>query len=330
MSTNWDLLGHEWAVELLQGQLAQSRLRHAYLFTGPNGIGRRSLALRLSQALNCSNPPTAGDFCGECRACRGFAKMQHADLLLLERQEGDREIKVAAVRELSRSLSRTPFEAKYQVALLRNFEEASEESANALLKTLEEPNPSVLLFLTAPDADSLPETIVSRCELIRLRPVPIAELATDLSERNGIEPERARLLASLSSGRPGYAISLHEQSEALEQRSQWLDAGHEMLSANRIQRFAFAEQASKDRESLRALLLVWLSFWRDVLLRAGRSSAALANPDREEQVETLAEQLPLSAAHGALRAIERTLDQLSTNVNARLALEVLLLDLPNL
>src|SRR5690606_3834354 len=90
---NWGLLGHEWAVDLLRKQIASGRQRHAYLFAGAHGVGRRTLALRLAQALNCTQAPAPGEFCGQCRACRGFARAQHVDLLLVERQEGDREIK---------------------------------------------------------------------------------------------------------------------------------------------------------------------------------------------------------------------------------------------
>ena len=330
MAEHWDLLAHAWAVRLLQGQITAGRLRHAYLFTGPAGVGRRTLALRLAQAQNCTNPPAPGEFCGACRACRGFAGMQHPDLLLLERQEGDREIKIDAVRELARSLSRTPLEARFQVALLLNFEQASPGAANALLKTLEEPSPSVLLCLTAPDIDSLPETIVSRCEVIRLRPAPISQLAKELTAHLNLEPNRAELLANLSGGRPGLALHLNGQPGALEHRAEWLQACQQLLSAKRTERFAFAEKASKDREGLRSLLLVWLSFWRDVLLRSARSSSRVSNPDWEEQLSALARRLTPQAARLAVSAIERTLEQLTTNVNARLAMEVLLLELPTL
>lgn len=330
MPENWDLLGHHWAVDLLKRQLTEGRVRHAYLFAGPQGVGRRTLALRLAQALNCTAAPAPGEFCGECRACRGFARMQHADLLVVERQEGDREIKVGALRELSRSLSRTPLEARFQIALLLNLQEASEEAANALLKTLEEPNPSVVLCLTALDADSLPATIVSRCELIRMRPLPSQELAAGLQTRTDLSADRATLIASISRGLPGLALRMVEDTSLLEKRETWLSAGEELLSASRVQRFAYAEKASKDRDALRGQLLVWLSFWRDVLLKSGQSSASLANPDRAALIQTLAAQLPVPAAHAALAAIERTLAQLETNVNARLAMEVLLLDLPSL
>ncbi|MEX1248950.1 MAG: hypothetical protein WEA61_10765 [Anaerolineales bacterium] len=328
MRVNWNLLGHDWAVELLSGQIAAKRLRHAYLFTGPAGVGRRTLALRLAQALNCTAPPSPGEFCGVCRPCKGFARMQHPDLLLLERQEGDREIKVGVVRELSRQLSRTPLEARYQIALLLDFHQASEEAANALLKTLEEPNPSVLICITAPDIDSLPETIVSRCEVMRLRSMPLRQLANDLVRILGIEQAHADALAALSAGLPGLAIRLHENPAEQDQRAQWLESCEQLLAADRVQRFAFAERASKDREGLRSLLLVWLSFWREVLLRAGRSSAASSNPLRKDRLDALAERLGMQAARQCVTALENTLDQLNTNVNARLALEVLLLEFP--
>lgn len=330
MPANWDLIGHEWAVQLLRGQIAGGQVRHAYLFTGADGIGRRTLALRLAQALNCTHPPGPGDFCGECRACRGFAAMQHSDLYTIERQEGDKEIKVGAVRELSRALSRTPLEVRYQVGLLLDFEQASEEAANAMLKTLEEPNPSVILCMTATDTDSIPGTIASRCEIVRLRPVAATELAAALQTRWQIDAARAQLLASISGGRPGEALRLHQEPDVLDQRAEWLDACDALLAANRVDRFAFAEKASKDRETLRSLLLVWLSFWRDVLLRVAHSSTSVANVDREARLKDLASHLSLEAARGWVTSLERTLEQLNTNVNARLALEVLLLELPSL
>ncbi|MQC26626.1 MAG: DNA polymerase III subunit delta' [Chloroflexi bacterium] len=330
IAENWGLLGHTWAVELLKGQITGDGLRHAYLFTGPNGVGRRTLALRLAQAVNCENPPSAAEFCGECRACRGFAQMGHPDLHLVQVEEGDRDIKVEAVRELSRMLALTPYESPYQIALLLNFEQASVHAANALLKTLEEPAGRVLLLLTAESAEALPETIASRCEEIRLRPVPVEALAKGLAEGWGIPAERARLLASLSGGRPGYALQLQQEPEALAQRTEWLDEVTGLLSQGRVARFAYAEALSKDRDQLREALLVWLSLWRDVLLTVGQAEGALANVDRAAEVAALAGQLDLGRAWQVVAAIEGTLELLGTNVNARLATEALLLKMPQI
>lgn len=330
LNTNWGMLGHEWAVNLLRRQIADGRLGHAYLFTGPLGVGRRSLALRLAQAVNCTQPPAPGELCGECRACRGFGRGQHPDLLLVERQEGDREIKIDALRGLTRSLSRTPLEARFQVALILNFHHASEEAANALLKTLEEPNPSVILCLTALDADSIPATVVSRCEVLRLRPLPPAELAPALQTSLGVDAGQASLLASVSQGLPGLAIRMQQTPSLLESRSAWLDGLQRLLPANRVQRFAFADKASKDRPELRNMLLVWLSYWRDVLVSASGASIPLANTDRAAEISSLGQKIGFADAANALQAIERAITQLETNVNARLALEVLLLELPSL
>ncbi len=331
MVANWNLLGHEWAVRLLKGQVASGNFRHAYLFTGADGLGRRTLALRLAQALNCTNPPALGEFCGVCRACQGFARGKHADLLITGLQEGDREIKIDAVRELRRSLARTPLEAKVQMGLLLDFQLANDEANNALLKTLEEPNASVILCLTAPDADSLPETIVSRCEVLRLRPMAIDQLAASLAGQLSIKPEEAKLLASLSRGCPGQALQLGQDLALRKRREEWLKVGEEMLFSNRVQRFAFAAKISKDRQALLGLLLTWLSFWNDVVIKINHSSAPVSNADKEELLSTLSARLTPRVAQRTLQATARSLTQLTqTNVNARLAIEGLLLQIPTL
>lgn len=330
MANAWKLLGHDWAVNLLRGQIAQDRLSHAYLFTGPQGVGRRTLALSLAKAVNCQDPPAAGDFCDECRACRGFAKMGHPDLHIVQLQEGDRDIKVDAVREMARMLALTPYESNYQIALLLNFERASVHAANALLKTLEEPARNVLLLLTAESAESLPATIASRCEQLRLRPVPVDSLAQGLVEQRQLDEVHAQLLARVSGGRPGYALQLNEEPELLAQREKWLEDLNDLLGQGRVERFAYAEQLSKDREALRQTLVVWLSMWRDLLLRSGAAAGPISNLDRESDLASLAGSLSLSNVRDGLAAIEETLEALGGNANARLALESLLLKLPKI
>lgn len=164
---DWRILGHRWAVDLLAEHTAHGGLRHAYLFTGPSGVGRRTLALRLAQAVNCLQPPTPGGLCGACAACTRLEKMQHPDLAVIQAEQVGGTLKVDQVRELQRSLSLAPYEANYRVALMLRFEEAHPGAANALLKTLEEPAPKVLILLTAESVESLLPTIVSRCELLQ-------------------------------------------------------------------------------------------------------------------------------------------------------------------
>ncbi|KAA3646258.1 MAG: DNA polymerase III subunit delta' [Chloroflexi bacterium] len=329
MPPNWNLLGHTWAVELLKGHLQRGAPRHAYLFTGPQGVGRRTLALRFAQALNAENSAQPGDIDPEHIRSQQIERMQHPDLFVVERQEGDRDIKVDAVRALQHSLALAPYEAPYRVALLRDFEHASNSAQNAMLKTLEEPPGRVVLLVTAESAEALLPTITSRCEVLRLRPLALDIVSQGLQEQWGLPVEQAELLAHISGGRPGYALHLHNNPEILEARSTWLDEQQGLLAAPRRTRFDYAEGLAKDKDSLQAVLLVWLSFWRDVLLRTAQAAAPLANPDRAAEIDQLSQHLDLNRAKAVVAAIERTLGLLKSNANARLATEVLLLDLPS-
>ena len=205
---NWDMLGHEWAVNLLREHVAQGNFRHAYLITGPQGVGRRTLALRFAQALNCPQPLSPGEPCRTCRTCTQIESMQHPDLTVVQAERVGSVLRADQVRDLLPSLSLAPYQARYRFALFLRFEEANHFAANALLKTLEEPPERVILVLTAESAESLLPTIVSRCEMIRLRALNLDTLTTGLQDRWGIPAEDARLFAHLSNGRAGYALKL--------------------------------------------------------------------------------------------------------------------------
>jgi DNA polymerase-3 subunit delta' len=331
-NTPWNILGHEWAVNLLCQHVAQDRLRHAYLLTGPQGVGRRTLALRLAQAVNCPQPAAPGVPCMACRTCTQIERMQHPDLAVVQAEQVGGTLKVDQVRELQHSLALAPYEARHRIALLLRFEEAHPSAANALLKTLEEPPGQTILLLTASDAESLLPTIVSRCEVLRLRPLPIEQAAEGLQERWQVPADSARLLAHLAGGRPGYALNLYQQPERMEQRTAWLEMLYEALPASRAQRFALIEDLAKNKEhfkeQLSQILRAWLPLWRDVMLVTAGSSAPLLNPDQEASVQNIASALDLKTAQQAIVHIENTLERLDRNVNTRLAAEVLMLDLP--
>ncbi len=207
MAENWDLLGHEWAVDMLRQHIIRDAVRHAYLFTGPPGLGRRTLALRFAQALNCPQSTASGQPCGTCRDCKQIENMQHPDLSIVQAETEGGTLKVDQVREVRRSLSLKPYQAKYRVALFLRFQEASEGAANALLKTLEEAPGHVILILTADNPEQLLPTITSRCEILRLRPLPVDAIEAHLKS-HGAEAESAHLIAHVSGGRPGYALRL--------------------------------------------------------------------------------------------------------------------------
>jgi DNA polymerase-3 subunit delta' len=335
---SWNLTGHDWAEKMLKQQIASDEMRHAYLFTGPPGVGRRTLALRFAKALNCTQPPAPGEFCGVCRICLAMEKMQQADLTVVQAEQEGGGLKVEMLRELLRSLSLSPFEAKYRVALLLRFQEATPAAQNALLKTLEEAPPRVILLITADAAENLLPTIVSRCEVLRLRTLPVETVAGALQARYAISAENASLLAQASCGRPGLAIRLKEEPGLLEQRQTGLNDWWELLHKNRRERFSYVEKLLKakgstkedrDRlkENLRAQMLVWLSVWRDVLLTRAGSTGPLNNPDTTERIVQAARSIELKTARRLITDQEKTLARLS-GANLQLTTDVLLLDWP--
>jgi len=323
------MIGHQWAINLLKVQVANNASRHAYLFTGPKGVGRRTMAIRLAQALNCGNAPSPGEPCFECRTCTLFERMQHPDLAIVQSEREGRTLKVGQVRELQHEVSLTPYEAHYRVAILLRFEEASTSAANALLKTLEEPPPQVKIVLTAESSERLLPTIVSRCEVLRLRPLALNDVSLGLSSKMKIPIEQSKLFAHISGGRPGYALRLQNEPELLDKRKKWLDDLQRMISSNRVERFAYAENLIKDRNTLVEILQVWLSFWRDVLILSMDASIELTNQDREEEIKQLADSISVYQTREFVSRLEQSYDLISHNVNTRLATEVLLLDLPH-
>jgi DNA polymerase-3 subunit delta' len=328
LKSNWNMLGHHWAVSLLKNNLARGRLRHAYLFAGPQGVGRRTLALRFAQAINCSQGAQKRDFCGECRSCKLFESMEHPDLSIVQAEVVGGNLKVDQIRELQHSLYLTPYEADFRIAIILRFEEANQNAANALLKTLEEPPSQVVLMLTAQEPAALLPTIVSRCELIRLRPMSITNLANELRDYCRIPDDQSKRLAHLSGGRPGYALKIQQEPGYLEKREAWVNEHNRLLTLNRVERFSYIEDIYQDKEQVEKILQVWSEVWRDILLLTSGSSTPLTNFDQLREIQSLANQIDSNRACIMLDAIDRTLTLIRKNVNTRLALEVLLLDLP--
>jgi len=325
---DWNMIGHQWAVNLLNAHIKKDCIRHAYLFTGPKAIGRRTLALRFTQALTCPNVGKGSSPCLSCHTCQRIENMEHPDLFPVRSGEDSLVIKVDQIREVIHNLSLSPYEAPYRVALLMDFEEATEAASNALLKTLEEPPGNVIIIITAESADSLLETIVSRCEEIRLRPVPLHTIQEGLKTLYQIPPTRADLLAHIAGGRPGYALQLHENPEMESQRKQWLDDHTQLLQANRVERFTYVKNNKQDSDSLQQMIKVWTSIWRDILLTAAHSQTPLHNLDREKEIKEIAEKFQPEEAREIIASLEHAHYLLTKYANTQLTTEVLMLDLP--
>jgi len=328
---SWKIVGHDWAVELLRNHVRRGQMRHAYLFSGPQGLGRRTLALEFAKAINCRQVDEQGNPCGSCSMCNKFDQMQQVDLSIVQAEEIGGTIKVEQVRDLQHSLSLTPYEANYRVALLLRFQEANANAQNALLKILEEPPPRVVLLLTVDAVDNLLPTVASRCEVLRLRPMPINGLKRALSDNYEVDGDQAEQLAHFSGGRVGLALGMREDPLLLEQRDHWLAELKRLLHSDRCDRFAFAEGIYRNRNKVRTCLQTWLTYWRDVMILTTGSDVPLVNIDHRTEIMKIAAEHDLRSAKQRVSDIDRTIQLMdTTNTNIRMLIEALLLDLPRL
>lgn len=329
---DWPVIGHQWAVDLLARGIETRRLSHAYLFVGPPQIGKTTLAASFAQALLCTGAPAP---CGECTACQKAERGSHPDLRMIQPGYGSEEpaakapksLGIEAIRALQHEAALKPFEGIWKIFIIPDAELMTPPAQDGLLKTLEEPPSYVILLLTALDPSALLPTIVSRCQIFNLRPLSTKAIRDALMERSGLDKERAEILAALSDGRVGWAVDAAGDDESTEARSEQLDELLALMRASRAERLVKAEALAR-QEDIENILGLWASWWRDLLLVKSGVMEGLRNIDRRAQLEKEARNYQLAEIEGALASLNRTLERLEKNVNARLALEVLLLELP--
>ncbi|MEE8217879.1 MAG: DNA polymerase III subunit [Vicinamibacteria bacterium] len=350
-----DVVGHDRMRAILSRALERDRLPPALLLTGPDGVGKKLLALAAAQAALCERAPAA-EPCGECRTCRkvsaavGIERLQkqreeadrhhdkdqwrnfrlHPDLVLVEgwwltktgRPRPEPEIRVGQVRELVAEVRGAPFEARRRVFILDDAHGMNESSQNALLKSLEEPPPRSHLILVTSRPQGLRQTIRSRCQVLRFGPLSRQAVTTFLTERRGVPEEEARLRASLAAGSLGAALAFESEGyKAMRERLlSLLERIEDQDALARMEQAERLEQADDP-----ALLLTTLrSLLRDVVaLRSGASAAALLNSDVAARLGPLASGSLGTRAAGLAATVGETRAALRGFANKLLTFDIL-------
>ena len=326
---NWPVFGHSWAVDWLDHSLNAQRIPHALLLSGPAQIGKRTLALATAAALIC----TAEDKpCGQCRACRLVAQGVHPDVRVVSADENERSrdavLKIDQIRELQRQAALAPVEARVKVFILRELERANPAAANALLKTLEEPPPYVVLLVTSARPHALLPTILSRCQLLALRPLAQQQIAAALVEHWAAPTEQADLLARLAEGRLGWAVQRLTDRAAWDERGQRLADAEALVAQSVVQRFAYADELSRTPAAVQPTLALWIGWWRDVLLVQQGAGNHVRNSDYLAQLTQAAQHFTAAQVQQFIARLHAAPTQINQNINTRLLLETLMLHMP--
>ncbi len=318
------ILGHERNIAFLQRAVAGGRVAHAYLFYGPGGVGKATVARMLAAALLCPQV-AAGKPCGACDDCRLFARGQHPDWYQVDPTGAT--IRIEQVRRLQQILLRRPLRGRYRVCLMTNAEAMSTEAANCLLKTLEEPPAATVFILTSDRWHDLPPTVVSRCQRLRFDPLPPETVASWLVQRHGVEEQRARLVAYLACGSPGRALVLAGNPDLEEVRRRVMETVAELpaMGIGALLRRA-ADLAEGGRDAVDYVLGILLWWYRDLVVwHLTRQEAYLRNRDCMAQLQD--RELGTAGLLASLVAVMEARRQLLAYASPRLVMEVLLLRL---
>lgn len=363
-----DVVGNEMAKEILLRAYERGKLSHAYLFTGPEGVGKFLLAKEFAKLLACESPIREGriDSCGVCRSCRMVEARTHPDVRFIEPRRATAAfgaesvgeeigegatISIGQVRELRGDAGLRPYMAKWKVYIIRDADRMTPEAGNSLLKTLEEPNPGVVIILTTANPSGLLPTIVSRCQEVLFRSVPVGEVESLLMERHpSLRPSQVALVALLSGGRPGEAIKWAETPELFELRERALTLLCREPASNLAERLKVAEelidigaqwwrakrgldipqsQMWKFRERLSRLGLpevldLGALWFRDVIVVSTGARVRLANVDLEGEVREVAARIGAEKGEEAIRAISEAKANIMRNANMMLEMVHLL------
>lgn len=324
-----NIIGHERALNILRGFIFKSRIPHALLFAGDEGIGKRLAAVNFAKALNCSHSEEddlfsafdvtgsdisdAGsiDACDTCPSCSKIANGNHPDIYSINPEGDAGQITVSAIRQLEESLSYKPFEGNFKIAIIDNADRLNPSAANAFLQTLEEPSPQSILILVSSRPDMLLPTIRSRCQRINFSPLPLDTMTRMLEDQFNISGhEQARQLSILSGGRLGYALN-----ENLLDRREW---SFEIFRAMITE---LEEDVWEDREAMDEWF-DWSQLWlRDIaVFKATGRADILINRDKQDEIKEIAGGTDLKEILKLARELYTIKRKLNFNLNKQLTL----------
>lgn len=315
------IIGHERQKDFLRRTLANNRLAHAYLFEGPEGVGKRLTALALARAVFCEQ----SNGCGECTPCRKIDHNNHPDLQIVE--PDGQQIKIEQIRELQKNLSFRPVESTRRVCLIDQADRMNPAAANALLKTLEEPSSETLIILLSARPEALLTTVLSRCQRLPFARLPLTCIESTLTAQRDFNQREAHIIAALSDGSFQLALD-RDPVFFLERRIDILKRVTALSSASILPLLDLAKELTTEKETVPQTLELLQVFYRDLLLHLyGLPLERMANIDLKEKIERVAARETTASLLRKLEAINESHRNLARNVNSQLNMEVLLLRL---
>jgi len=329
----WPIIGHENIIEFLQKSIVNNRLAHAYLFYGPEHVGKTTMAENFIASLLCErsdNNPIIP--CKSCVKCEQFSKNIHPDVFWLKKEKDKKNISIEQTRELEGKLTKTSFLNSYKIAIIKEAENLSEEAADSLLKTLEEPSAKTIIILLSPEIGLIPETVVSRCQIVKFLPVSQDKIFHYLV-KEGATRQLAENLSHLVNGKIGLAKSFFYNSDLFKEYEDKVKSFLDLIQGDTINKFRIVNDLIGAKrglietvEPLNDLLDVWSSVLRDLILIKNGFSESMINFFLKERLEKIVNKFDIPELIKLISKIKEIKKFISLNVNPKLALENLVLE----
>jgi len=316
-----NIIGQSSLISKMERILAGGRIVHAYLFTGPAGIGKKTMSKLLAQALICKGP---GDKpCNSCSTCHQFVSGNHPDVIWIRRQEDKTGITVDQIRSMQSAVKAKPYQAGRRICFIENAHLMTEQAQNALLKTLEEPPSNTLFFLLAENTSTLLPTIVSRCQVFRVGSLSREDVTAILLNHLSVSKEEAATYAALSQGNPGKALSLAGDEVFRGCREKLINGLAQLGSLKALELYGLFDEYRERADELLEIMEVW---FRDLLVfRETRDEELVVNLDKVPQIVRQSNNLTGRDLKMMLEQVNYCRKLLKSNCNYQLTIENMLL-----
>ena len=308
-----EVVGQKKAIDFLTAAVRNSRVPHAYLFSGPEGVGKALVARQLAKLFNCRS--NGVDCCDQCPQCRKIDNFNHPDVKWIGSLKKGGEIKINQIREMKDGIYLKPYESTIKICIILEAENLTTEASNAFLKTLEEPPGASLLILTSSNLGRILPTIISRCQIVRFNTLGLGELKEFLQSSYNLAGEAAHFLAYLSEGSIGKAMALN-QADIFKRRD-------EMLDGLKLGFDDLVETCINSNYDIHSDLKLIINLYRDLLVLKESGADFLINIDRKEVLSELEGKYSAEEIIRIIETINQTRFLIGQNVNPRIALQVI-------
>ncbi|MFA6227833.1 MAG: DNA polymerase III subunit delta' [Patescibacteria group bacterium] len=334
----WDICGQEKVVDFLKSAIKNNRVGHAYIFTGPDALGKETIANQFIKSLMCTGTGETKP-CNDCAVCRQINNRTHPDVFRLGRIQDEktgkwkRDIIIDQIRELKYKLSQGSFLSGWKAAIISEAELLNINSANAFLKVLEEPTAKTIIILIVSDISAVPKTIASRCQVLSFLPVARKEIK-DYLLSNEVAEEIAERSARLALGRPGRAVALANNQELLNEEQEQIDSLLKILPLPLVGRLKLLDEvfkADKDEaissDRAHRLMESWQITLRDLILLKLNSEYYMSNLSSLPLLYEIRDKVSWERVLNADRLISELKKMFNNNISSKNILENLVINL---